>query len=74
MKTSFLLLFLLTSLIIYPQSAKYAEVKSFMGKPALFINGKHVVPDFYALTHAYGGRWSWEEVPAETCRIFARRD
>ncbi|HVG16658.1 MAG TPA: hypothetical protein VM935_16910, partial [Chitinophagaceae bacterium] len=42
-----------------PQSAK---VVPYMGRPTIFINDKPVSPDIYALTHAYGGRWSWEEV------------
>jgi hypothetical protein len=29
-----------------------------------------VVPDFYALTHAYGGGWSWEEAPARNLQNF----
>ena len=42
-----------------------------MGKPTLFVNDKPQVPLFYALTHAYGGRWSWEEVASRNLNNFA---
>jgi hypothetical protein len=45
------------------------ESKSF-GKPTLFVDGEPMVPILYSLTHATGGRWSWEEVPARNIRNF----
>jgi len=67
---------LFTILIICPffifgQTPKTAEVKAFNGKPTLFVNNHPVTPDFYALTHAYGARWSWEEVPQRNLKNFA---
>lgn len=49
---------------------KSAEVRSHAGRPTLFVDGQPVVPDFYALTHAYGARWSWEEVPQRNLKNF----
>ena len=45
------------------------ESRSF-GKPTLFVDGRPMVPILYSLTHATGGRWSWEEVPARNIRNF----
>lgn len=56
----------------YTQTPKSAEVKPFNGRPTIFVNGKPQSPFFYALTHAYGGRWSWEEVPARNVHNFAQ--
>jgi hypothetical protein len=53
------------------QSPRYAAVKNYNGRPTLMVNGQPQAPAFYALTHAYGGRWSWEEVPARNIRNFA---
>jgi hypothetical protein len=53
------------------QQAKTAAVKTFNGKPTLFVNNQPVSPNFYALTHAYGARWSWEEVPQRNLKNFA---
>ncbi|MEO7598767.1 MAG: hypothetical protein ABIV50_07540, partial [Opitutus sp.] len=47
------------------------EVKPFHGRPTLFVDQKPVTPDFYALTHAYGARWSWEEVAQRNLKNFA---
>jgi hypothetical protein len=52
------------------QSPRYAAVKNYNGRPTLMVNGQPQAPAFYALTHAYGGRWSWEEVPARNIRNF----
>ncbi|MEO6992912.1 MAG: hypothetical protein ABI273_04755 [Lacunisphaera sp.] len=49
---------------------RIAEVKVFNGKPTLFVDHQPVSPDFYALTHAYGARWSWEEVPQRNLKNF----
>ena len=64
-------LFLLCLLPFTMTAQQVAEVKPHQGKPTLFVNGQPQVPLFYALTHAYGGRWSWEEVPARNLRNFA---
>ncbi|MPR35254.1 hypothetical protein [Salmonirosea aquatica] len=47
-------------------------MKSYNGRPTLFVNDTPQVPAFYALTHAYGGRWSWEEVPARNLNNFCQ--
>ncbi|GAB3953598.1 hypothetical protein GCM10028805_37620 [Spirosoma harenae] len=54
------------------QSPKSADIKPFNGRPTLFVNGKAQASAFYALTHAYGGRWSWEEVPARNLNNFCQ--
>ncbi len=74
LKIKFLQL-LLACLSIFPsytQTPRSAEVKPFNGRPTVFVNGKPQSPFFYALTHAYGGRWSWEEVPARNVHNFAQ--
>ncbi|MVM33515.1 hypothetical protein GO755_25990 [Spirosoma sp. HMF4905] len=58
--------------ILYAQSPKSVEVKPYNGRPTLFVNGAPQAPTFYALTHAYGGRWSWEEVPARNLNNFCQ--
>ena len=70
MKAICLWFFLLFPMLLAGQSPKTAEVKTFNGKPTLFVNNKVVAPDFYALTHAYGARWSWEEVPQRNLKNF----
>jgi len=57
--------------LVYSQAAKTAWVKQYNGKPTLFVDNNPVAPDFYALTHAYGARWSWEEVPQRNLKNFA---
>jgi hypothetical protein len=47
-----------------------ATVKSHNNRPAIFINNQPVSPQFYALTHAYGARWSWEENPSRNLKNF----
>ena len=71
MKTICLWLFLLFPILIAGQSPKTAEVKMYLGKPTLYVNDQPVSPDFYSLTHAYGARWSWEEVPQRNLKNFA---
>jgi hypothetical protein len=56
----------------FSQNLKWAEVKKFNGRPTIFINDKPETPAFYALTHAYGGRWSWEEVPSRNINNFCK--
>lgn len=58
-------------LFVQAQDAKTAKVETYLGKPTLFVNDQPVSPDFYALTHAYGARWSWEEVPQRNLKNFA---
>jgi hypothetical protein len=48
-----------------------AEVRQHQGRPHLFVDGRLTLPHFYALTHAYGARWSWEEVPQRNLKNFA---
>ena len=69
MRKFFILLLLLPS---YLNAQQTAEVKLHLGKPILFVNNQPQLPLFYALTHAYGGRWSWEEVPARNLHNFAQ--
>jgi hypothetical protein len=49
-----------------------AEIRPWLGRPALFVNGQPQYPLFYALTDTPGGRFSWEDVPAHNVRQFAR--
>lgn len=65
-------LFLLCPLFLLAQVTKTAEVKPYNGKPTLFVDQQPVAPDFYSLTHAYGARWSWEEVPQRNLKNFAQ--
>ena len=57
---------------VFAQTLKSAVIKPYNGRPTIFVNGKPQSPFFYALTHAYGGRWSWEEVPARNLHNFAQ--
>ncbi len=45
---------------------KSAELKVHSGRPTIHINGVPQLPFFYALTHSFAGRWSWEE-PKQRC-------
>ncbi|RMF27904.1 MAG: hypothetical protein D6765_06795, partial [Bacteroidetes bacterium] len=47
-----------------------AEVRSYRGRPVLFLNGEPEAAFLYALTDVPGGRWSWEEVPRYNLRRF----
>jgi hypothetical protein len=47
-----------------------ASVKQHNNRPTIFLNNQPVSPQFYALTHAYGARWSWEENPARNLKNF----
>ncbi|GAB4019909.1 hypothetical protein [Spirosoma koreense] len=62
----------LSGSFLQAQPPKSAEVKPLNGRPTLFVNGTPQAPAFYALTHAYGGRWSWEEVPARNINNFCQ--
>ncbi|GAB4025922.1 hypothetical protein [Spirosoma gilvum] len=72
MKVYLLLALCLLSSISIAQTTQSAEVKPYQGRPTLFVNGKPQTPAFYALTHAYGGRWSWEEVAARNLNNFCQ--
>jgi len=71
MKTIWIIFLLFFSIFIFAQVPKTAMVKNFHGKPTIFVDGSPVNPDFYSLTHAYGARWSWEEVPQRNLKNFA---
>jgi len=45
-------------------------VKEYNNRPTIFINDQPASPQFYSLTHAYGARWSWEEVPSRNLKNF----
>lgn len=49
---------------------KSGEIKPYHGRPTIFVNGIPMLPNIYALTHAIGGRWSWEEVSQRNIRQF----
>ncbi|WP_404421374.1 hypothetical protein [Nibricoccus sp. IMCC34717] len=68
-----LLIGVLAAVVLAPLFAapKSGEVKVWQGRPTLFVDGKPTLPVFYALTHAYGARWSWEEVPQRNLKNFA---
>lgn len=68
------MLFLWPSLFLGAQTPQTASVKSYKGSPTLFVNNQPTVPAFYALTHAYGGRWSWEEVASRNINNFCQAD
>jgi len=70
MKLKLIIILLIFNLLVNAQAPKTAFVKSHLGKPALFVDNEPVVPAFYALTHAYGGRWSWEEVASRNIKNF----
>jgi hypothetical protein len=52
------------------QAPKIAKVAPYRGKPTIFVNDTPMSPHFYALTHVYGGRWSWEERPNRNLKNF----
>ena len=49
---------------------KAGEIKPYQGRPTIHVNGTPMTPDVYALTHATGARWSWEEVPQHNIKNF----
>jgi hypothetical protein len=51
---------------------KEGVVKNYMGRPTIHVNGEPLAPIFYALTHAYTGRWSWEENPQRQLNNFCQ--
>ncbi len=50
--------------------AQSAQIADYQGRPTIFIDKVPVSPMMYALTHAYGGRWSWEERPSRNLQSF----
>lgn len=70
MKLLNLTIILLFPLLLNAQQPKTATVKQHLGKPTLLVDDQPTVPAFYALTHAYGGRWSWEEVASRNIKNF----
>ncbi|HVY74816.1 MAG TPA: hypothetical protein VG890_08310, partial [Puia sp.] len=66
-------LFFFFQLYINAQPPLSGSVKMFQGRPTIFVNDQPVSPQFYALTHEYGGRWSWEEVPARNLKNFCEQ-
>jgi len=60
----------MTTTTVLSPAEKSAEVKLYHRRPTIFINGEPYSPNFYALTHVFGGRWSWEEVPARNLKNF----
>jgi hypothetical protein len=70
---SFLLLPLLSiPFMLFAHRGQSAAVRQIDGKPVLFVNDRPELPFMYALTHASGGRWSWEEMPAHNLRLFSQ--
>jgi hypothetical protein len=65
-----LILLLLLQVNINGQEPKTASVRQENGRSVLIVNDKQVTPAFYSLTHAYGARWSWEEVPRRNLKNF----
>lgn len=66
-----LLFILFAAACCLPATAQIsAKVAPYQGRPTIFINDVPHSPQIYALTHAYGGRWSWEEKPARNLRNF----
>jgi hypothetical protein len=67
--------FCLLAQVAFPQPmtvppVREGKVAPFQGRPTIFINNQPQAPMFYALTHAYGGRWSWEEVASRNLNNF----
>ncbi|MBC7850533.1 MAG: hypothetical protein H7Y31_12405 [Chitinophagaceae bacterium] len=51
-------------------NAKTGKIEMFNGRPTIFVNNQPMAPIFYSLTHAYTGRWSWEENPQRQLKNF----
>ncbi len=47
-----------------------SKVASYLGRPAIYINGKAATPMIYALTE--GGRYTWESVPHHNLENFVK--
>lgn len=61
---------LLITQTLLAQKTKSAKLADYQGKPTIFVNDVPMSPHFYALTHVYGGRWSWEERPSRNLKNF----
>lgn len=72
MKYIYLFTLLIAGHFLHAQTPRSAEVKPYNGRPTIFVNNEPQTPAFYALTHAYGGRWSWEEVAARNINNFCQ--
>ncbi len=70
MKKPFFVTFFALSFFAAFASPKIGEVKMHAGRPMFFIDNVPVLADIYALTHATGARWSWEEVPQRNIKQF----
>lgn len=70
LKNLLLLLLIGCPFFVFSQKPKTAQVRQYNNKPTLFVDDHAVTPDFYSLTHAYGARWSWEEVPQRNLKNF----
>lgn len=70
MRYLLLIVICLNSTLCFSQLPKSAVIKSRNGRPTIFVNNQPQTPAFYSLTHAYGGGWSWEEVPARNINNF----
>lgn len=70
----FLIRIVLAFLLIFQTAQSTAQLRakvaSYQNRPTIFINDRPQSPQIYALTHAFGGRWSWEEKPARNLRNF----
>ncbi|MBL8209586.1 MAG: hypothetical protein JNK87_02685 [Bryobacterales bacterium] len=49
-----------------------AAVRAHKGKPTLFVRDQPVAAMFYALTDAWGGRWSYDETPRLSLQRFVK--
>ena len=58
--------------LLSAQTVERAEVKPYMGRPALYINGVPTVPQFYALTDRPTGNRSYESQPSHSIALFAQ--
>lgn len=65
-------LWLLALPVLQAQTVEKAEVKPYMGRPALYINDTPTVPQFYALTDRPTGNRAYECVPSHNIAQFAR--
>ncbi|MEO5583080.1 MAG: hypothetical protein ABIR66_10325 [Saprospiraceae bacterium] len=72
MKSINVLFFCFLFFCLEAQHPKSAVIKPYNGRPTIFINNTPQTPAFYALTHAYGGRWSWEEVAGRNINNFCQ--
>ena len=74
MKTATLALLLFAFLTgsLPAQRAQTAAIRNLGGQPTLFVNQQAELPFLYATTHAVGGRWTWEELPAHNLQQMSK--